>query len=74
MVVCLDWTIMFFVAIMIIRLSWYESVSVTDMKNGKLKIEDFSVHLPNIPIPKSEYHNNPDLLSAQLAVHLEEIV
>jgi hypothetical protein len=44
------------------------------MKNGKLRIEDFSVYLPSIPVPKEEYHNNPDLLSAQLAVHLEEIV
>jgi hypothetical protein len=74
MVVVLDWFIMFFVAIAIIRLRWYEKTSVTDMKNSKLRIEDFSVYLPEIPVPKDEYHNNPDLLTAQLAVHLEEIV
>lgn len=74
MVVTLDWCVMFFVSIMIIRLRWYEQRSVTDMKNGKLRIEDFSVYLPEIPIPKEDYHNNPDLLTAQLAVHLEEIV
>jgi hypothetical protein len=74
LVVTLDWFIMLFVAVMIIRLRWYEKVSVTDMKNGKLRIEDFSVYLPEIPVPKYDYHNNPDLLTAQLAVHLEEIV
>jgi hypothetical protein len=64
LVVILDWFIMFFVAIMIIRLRWYEKVSVQDMKNGKLRIEDFSVYLPHIPVPKEEYHNNPDILAA----------
>jgi len=34
------------------------------MKNGKLRIEDFSVYLPHIPVPKEEYHNNPDILAA----------
>lgn len=64
MVVILDWFIMLFVGIMIIRLTWYEQVSIQDMKNGKLRIEDFSVHLPFIPIPRDQYHNNPDLLTA----------
>lgn len=73
-VVVLDWVIVIFVTIMIIRLRWYEKVSVTDMKNGKLRIEDFSVKLPFIPIKKDNYNNNPDLLCAQLATHLEEIV
>ena len=73
-IVILDWLIMFFLAICIIRLKWYEEVSVVDMKNGKLKVEDFSVFLPEIPIHQSEYNNNPDLLTAQLATHLEEIV
>jgi hypothetical protein len=73
-VVVLDWAVMFFVAIMIIRLRWFEKVAVTDMKNGKLRIEDFSVQLPFIPIKRDQYHNNPDLLCAQLATHLEEIV
>jgi len=74
MVVVLDWAIMFFVAIMIIRLRWFEKVAVTDMKNGKLRIEDFSVQMPFIPINRDQYQNNPDLLTAQLATHLEEIV
>lgn len=44
------------------------------MKNKKLKIEDFSVYLPSIPVNKSQYDNSPDLLAAQLAVHLEDII
>jgi hypothetical protein len=43
------------------------------MKRGKSAIEDFSVHVPSIPIDKEVYENNPDLLSAILAVHFEKI-
>jgi hypothetical protein len=74
MIVCLDWFIMFFLTMCIIRLQWYEEVSIIDMKNSKLKVEDFSVFLPEIPIKQENYNNNPDLLTAQLAIHLEEIV
>lgn len=74
MIVILDWFIMFFLTICVIRLQWYEEVSVIDMKNSKLKVEDFSVFLPEIPIKQENYNNNPDLLTAQLALHLEEIV
>ena len=44
------------------------------MKDKKLRIEDFSIFLPNIPIDKALYDNNPDLLTAQLAVHLEDVI
>jgi hypothetical protein len=64
MIVCLDWLIMFFLAICVIRLKWYEEISVIDMKNGKLKVEDFSVFLPEIPIAQLNYNNNPDMLTA----------
>jgi hypothetical protein len=74
MLVILDWLIMLTVTIGIIRLRWYEEQTINDMKNKKLKIEDFSVFLPNIPIDKAKYDNNPDLLTAQLAVHLEEVI
>ena len=57
-----------------IRLKWYEKVAVSDMKKGKVKLEDFAVYVPQIPINKKHYNNNPDLLTAQLAVHMEEIV
>ena len=46
---------------------------MSDMKRGKSAIEDFSVHVPSIPIDKEEYENNPDLLAAILAVHFEKI-
>jgi hypothetical protein len=74
MIIVLDWLIMLVVAIGIIRLRWYEAQTINDMKNKKLKIEDFSVYLPNIPIAKDLYNNNPDLLCAQLAVHLEDVI
>jgi hypothetical protein len=64
MIVCLDWFIMFVLTICVIRLKWYEEVSVVDMKNGKLRVEDFSVFLPEIPIAKNNYNNNPELLTA----------
>ena len=74
MVVIMDWLIMMVMTVGIIRLRWYEKATCQDMKNKKLRIEDFSIHLPSIPIDKSQYDNNPDLLTAQLAVHLEDII
>lgn len=53
MVVILDWFIMMVMTVGIIRLRWYEAATCQDMKNKKLKIEDFSIHLPEIPIDKS---------------------
>ena len=50
LVVVLDCLIMVIMAICFIRLQWYEEVSVLDMKKGKLKIDDFSVHIPEIPL------------------------
>jgi len=74
LVVGLDCFIMFIIAISIIRLRWYENVSVSDMKKGKLRIEDFSVYIPNIPITKEDYNNSPELLKAMIAVHFEDIM
>jgi hypothetical protein len=73
MVVVLDVLMMWFISIMIIRLRWYEKLSVQDMKQGKTSIEDFSISIPEMPIDRAEYHNNPDLLTAMLATHFEEI-
>ena len=61
-VVGLDCLIMFIMAFAFIRLKWYEDISVMDMKKGKLKIEDFSVHIPSIPVSPKEYDNSPELL------------
>ena len=71
-IVTLDSVIMIMFVIAIIRLRWYERVSIEDMKKEKLVIEDFTVKLPIIPIELEEYNNNPDLLTAMLATHLEK--
>lgn len=73
-IVGLDCLTMFVLSIGIIKLRWYEVSSVEDLKQGKTRIDDFSINLPQIPIERDDYHNNPDLLTAMLAVHLEEIV
>lgn len=44
------------------------------MKHGKLIIEDFAATIPYIPLKPEDYNNNPNLLTAILTVHLEEIV
>lgn len=35
------------------------------------RIEDFTVHLLEIPIPEKIYFNDPDILSAIIIPHLE---
>lgn len=70
-VVCLDCLAMLVFSVSIIRLRWYEKVSVLDMKKGKLKIEDFTITIPSVPIKKHQYGNSPEILKAQLAVHFE---
>jgi hypothetical protein len=71
-IVSLDAFIMIMFVIAIVRLKWYERVSIEDMKKEKLVIDDFTVVLPSIPISSDEYLNNPDLLTAMLATHLEK--
>ena len=65
---------MLIVAIFMIRLRWYELVAVSDMKHGRVRVEDFSIYLPDIPIGKEDYNNSPELLQAMIATHFEEIV
>ena len=40
----------------------------------KPMIEDFSIYIPAIPFSPQEYNQNEDLLTAKLAVSLEEIL
>ena len=63
--------VIFIITVMIIRLRWYESASVEDIKHGKVKVESFVSAVPFIPIKKEDYNNNPDLLNAMIVVHLE---
>lgn len=64
---------MVIISVAILRLRWYERASTEDMKKQKLAIEDFAVVLPHIPLKPVEYGNNPDLLTAMLATHLEKV-
>jgi hypothetical protein len=72
--VSLDCFVVFMFYFCAIRLKWYEKVAVSDMKKGKVKLEDFAVYMPQIPLSKKDYKDNPDLLTAALAVHMEDIV
>ena len=74
MIVGLDCLVMLIFSISIIRLRWYEEESIKDMKIGKLKVEDFTVTIPYIPLSKSHYNNSPEILKAQLAVHFESVL
>jgi len=65
---------MLMVSVCIIRLRWYEKMTVNDMKQGKLRMEDFTVFMPFIPIDKKDYGNNPDLLRAQMFNHFEDVI
>jgi hypothetical protein len=39
-----------------------------------LKINDFTVQLPNIPVDQEAYDKSPELLTAMIAVLLEDVV
>lgn len=73
-IVCFDCIIVFMFTVCIMKLRFREEDTVQDMKQEKVRLEDFSVDIPNIPISQEDYDNNPDLLTAMLACHLEEIV
>ena len=72
MVVILDMAILLFFTLGIFRLKYYERLSILDMKHGQMRIEDFTVQMNNIPMSKSAYNNNPDLLNAILYSHFED--
>jgi hypothetical protein len=56
----------------IFRLRWYETLVEKDRQLLQPHIEDFSVYLPNIPINSKAYEENSELLTAMMAVHLEQ--
>jgi hypothetical protein len=70
----MDCVIAFFITIMIFKLRFRENDSVQDMKQMKTRLEDFCVSIPEIPIEGADYDHKPDLLTAMLSVHLEDIV
>lgn len=58
----------------IVRLRWYEGLCERDRMLLKPMIEDFSIYIPQIPFSPEDYDKNEDLLTAKLAVNLEEIL
>ena len=73
-VVSVDVGILCLFALSIFRLRYYEKLSKRDMKHGDVRIEEFTVHIKDIPIPEGQYKNDRELLSAMLASHFEDIV
>lgn len=73
-IVAVDSLIILIFMFAVVRLRWYERLAINDIREGKSKIEDFTVFIKDIPIDKSLYHNNPELLKAMMTLHLEDIV
>lgn len=38
-----------------------------------MKVEDFSLMFDGIPIDEEDYNSNPELLTAMMATHIEDI-
>jgi hypothetical protein len=73
-IVAIDVTIVLIFFFAILRLRFFEDLTIQDIQQAEHRIEDFSVHLESIPISKDKYSNDADLLSAILAPHLEDEV
>jgi hypothetical protein len=58
----------------VFRLRWYESLVEKDRQLLEPVVDDFSVYLPSIPINPEDYDNNPELLTAMMATHLESVL
>ena len=74
LIVSIDLLITLTFVFAIFRLKHFESLTAQDLKNGTLRVNDFTVHLPDIPVSKDLYFNNPELLTAMLVVLLEDVV
>jgi hypothetical protein len=74
LLVLIDSAIVVIFLIAVIRLKWYEDLFERDRQLKEPKTEDFSVFLPEIPVNASDYENNPELLTVQIATHLEYIL
>jgi len=74
LITVIDCCILFILTWAVIKLKLYERLAIFDIRNGKMKIEDFSVCIRSIPIEPEEYNNDIDLLKAMVVTHLEEVV
>mmetsp|Transcript_1146 Transcript_1146/g.2100 ORF Transcript_1146/g.2100 Transcript_1146/m.2100 type:complete len:700 (+) Transcript_1146:1456-3555(+) len=73
-IVGLDLLIQFVFVVALFRVKYLEELTNHDMKQGVYSLDDFSILIENVPIPPSDYENNPELLAAMIVPHLEEVV
>ena len=74
LVVYLDIVVLLLFVLAIFRLKFYEPLTIHDLRQGSLRIDDFSVQMIDIPLSKSEYNNNPEYLNAVMVTHFEDII
>ena len=67
-------TIQFLFLVAVFRLRYYEDLTVQDLKKGSFSIDDFTIYIPRIDLPEKDYRNNPELLTAMVVTHLEDII
>lgn len=72
--VSVDVLIVIIFAFAMIRLRAYEKLASEDIRQGKVKIEDFSLFVKKVPIDAGEYANQPELLKAMVVVHLQRVL
>lgn len=70
-IVCTDIAISIIFTLALFRLRWYEQLVEKDRQLLQPVVDDFSVYLSTIPISPKDYDNNPELLTAMMATHLE---
>jgi len=54
-IVCLDCLMMVIFSWAVLKLRLFERLTIFDIRNGKMRIEDFSVCVRSIPIKPEEY-------------------
>ena len=72
-VVLVDLLICFLFILAVYRVKYLETRTDKDLRSKQLRVDDFTVHLKDIPVDPSDYDNNPELLTAMLVTHLEDI-
>jgi len=73
-VVWIDILTVFVFVLASFRLKYYQDLVTRDFKDDKFTIDDFSILIKSIPVSPEEYDNCPELLTAMMATHLEDIL
>jgi len=58
----------------VLRLRHLEELTVSDLRKGTHRVEDFSVYVTDIGLPHKDFSSNPDLLTAMVVTHLEDVL